>query len=393
MPVFFNWRFNPFTAVFHEAPIVDELHTIEFHTEWNAYGIQLHEAPQFNNPSTVEVIHNITGGATFTEIARTQAPNSGQYRVDYDEETYFATGRLEFNAADDGKPVRVSYDGLGTVVKNRYQLDQVTIIPTNLNVEGDINCTDNILADLDIVSQQKLEGASLKLINEITKISLDNTLSEDSDENLVVEKALKFNFDNIVNNLPFRNFEIITASGTWIRPIDVDFIFYMIWGGGGAGGGCPGTSLPGSGGSGSQLRYGLLAVTGNLAVTIGGGGIGVFGGIGNNGGNTILGPGIVTSVGGGGGNISYGAPGGPAVGGGGGFLISANEGHYGGANTSTSTGGDGGDSLGPGGPGGPSGLVDGSKAGQFGGGGGGSGSSANILTGSNGGPGGILIWS
>lgn len=144
MDIFNNWRFNPFTGVMHSASIVDEIHIIEYHPEWNAYGIQLKEAPLLENPSSVIIQENIVGGITFTEIPKTQPPDSGQYRVDYDAPTYFGTGRIEFNAADDGKEIKISYKGTGTIVKKRYQLDQYSVISTNLHVEGFIETSDDV---------------------------------------------------------------------------------------------------------------------------------------------------------------------------------------------------------------------------------------------------------
>jgi hypothetical protein len=144
--MFENWRFNPFTGVMHAVLIEDESHTIEYHADWNAYGIQLNEAPRLDNPSTVEIVEDVTGGSTFSELPRTQAPAAGQYRVDYDALTYYGTGRVEFAAADVGKAVLVSYYGTGWTVKNRYPMGQTTI-PTQLEVTEDAVIHGNL--DLD----------------------------------------------------------------------------------------------------------------------------------------------------------------------------------------------------------------------------------------------------
>jgi hypothetical protein len=137
MTVFYNWRFQPFTEISYPVELEEE-HTIEWHEEWNSYGIELHESPYLESPSNIDIIEDVTGGITFTEVPRATNPNSGQYRVDYDAETYFGTGRIEFNAADNGKEILVDYKGMGTVVKNRYYLEQYSIISTNLSVSGNI---------------------------------------------------------------------------------------------------------------------------------------------------------------------------------------------------------------------------------------------------------------
>src|SRR4030043_1754532 len=134
--MFENWRLNPFTGIVNAVLIEDEQHTVEYHSDWNAYGIQLNEAPRLDNPSTVEIVEDVTGGSTFSELPRTQAPAASQYRVDYDALTYYGTGRVEFAAADVGKAVLVSYYRTGWTVKNRYPMGQTTI-PTNLEVTED----------------------------------------------------------------------------------------------------------------------------------------------------------------------------------------------------------------------------------------------------------------
>ena len=152
--MFDNWRFNPFTGVTSSVLVENEEQTIEYHSDWNGNGIQLDEAPVFETPSSVVIIENVTGGATFTEVPRTQAPSSGEYRVDYDADGYYGTGRVEFNAADVGKDVLVTYYGNGYVVKNQYQSEQNLTVPMNFNVTGD-----SVLAgDLDVTGDSVLAG-------------------------------------------------------------------------------------------------------------------------------------------------------------------------------------------------------------------------------------------
>ena len=169
--MFENWRFNPFTGTMNAATITDEPHTIEYHADWNAYGIQLDEAPQLDNPSSVSIVEDVSGGDTFSEVPRTQAPEALQYRVDYDALTYYGTGRIEFNAADVGKTVLVSYKGTGWTLKNRYSAGQ-TVIPANLDVtedasiDGDLTLTGdntgkgnlNVAGDADITGALNVDG-------------------------------------------------------------------------------------------------------------------------------------------------------------------------------------------------------------------------------------------
>ena len=72
--------------------------------------------------------------------------------------------------------------------------------------------------------------------------------------------------------------QVFTANGTWIRPTGVDVVFVTLTGGGGGGGGGS-TTDGGGGGGGAQAFYNFpVAVTGDIAVAVGAGGVG---GIGN----------------------------------------------------------------------------------------------------------------
>ncbi len=140
-----NWRFNPFTNVTHDATITDELHTIQYHDDWNAYGIQTNEMPFFENPSSLS-IRKVSDSSLFTEVPRSQAPQPGEYRVDYDGETYFGTGRCEFNIGDNGTDVKVTYQGTGSVIKNRNTLGATTF-PADVVVDGETTLNDAVLID------------------------------------------------------------------------------------------------------------------------------------------------------------------------------------------------------------------------------------------------------
>lgn len=122
----FNYRFNPFTGVFYPADLTEE-HTVQYHVEFNAYGIILDEVPQQNSPST-------TGIAGYTEVPRLTPPSSGQFRVDYQALNHYGMAFVEFNASENGEVVTVEYKGLGSTVKGEYQLNQLTRVNENLEV-------------------------------------------------------------------------------------------------------------------------------------------------------------------------------------------------------------------------------------------------------------------
>ena len=152
IPSFKNWRFNSFSQTYNPVLIIAELHQIQFDEEENAYGVRLFEGVRLDNPSSVIIIENVTGGIAFVEVPRTTPPSSGQFRVDYLAEGFYGTSFVEFNPADNLKMISVTYFGLGTVLQGRYQILQVTVIPTNLRVEGIFEVTDNsnLLGDVSI---------------------------------------------------------------------------------------------------------------------------------------------------------------------------------------------------------------------------------------------------
>lgn len=135
--MFFNWRYNTFENIFYPVNL-EEYHTVQLAPDWNSYGFQLREVPLLENPSSIEIREDVTGGSLWTEVPRSQPPSQGQYRVDYGTVNFFGTGRIEFNPADNGKKFQVNYKGLGTIVKNNYYLDQYSLISTNLRVYGDL---------------------------------------------------------------------------------------------------------------------------------------------------------------------------------------------------------------------------------------------------------------
>lgn len=115
-----NYRHNPFNDV-STAILVDETHIVP---STSPFYVRLNEIPQKNSPSTVAV-KEITGynadgpilGTTFAEVAAN--PAQGQVRLDYstsaDNDENWNTGLLQFNSADAGKVISVSYTATGTL--------------------------------------------------------------------------------------------------------------------------------------------------------------------------------------------------------------------------------------------------------------------------------------
>ena len=120
-----RWRFNPFTVTYQALTIASESHTIEYHAEFNAYGIFCDEAIQFDNPSSVTI-------AGYTEVSRLTTPTGVQFRVDYATDTFYNTGFIEFHSSKNGLTVTVAYKGRGTLLHPTFR----TL--TDYNYAGDV---------------------------------------------------------------------------------------------------------------------------------------------------------------------------------------------------------------------------------------------------------------
>lgn len=124
-----NIRINPFVGSGGATTYVNltETHIIP---SVSPFVIRLNEVPEKRDPSNMRCVYvdDTTGAVTssaLTEVAAT--PAAGQFRPDYstkaDKDDSWNTGLIEFNSADAGKIVQISYTGMGTlaaVQSNKY---------------------------------------------------------------------------------------------------------------------------------------------------------------------------------------------------------------------------------------------------------------------------------
>lgn len=124
-----NIRINPFTGDGGATTYVNltETHIIP---STSPFVVRLNEVPEKQDPSNMKCVwvDSSTGDVTsnaLTEVAAT--PSAGEFRPDYstkaDKDDSWNTGLVEFNSADAGKIVQVSYTGMGTlaaVQSNKY---------------------------------------------------------------------------------------------------------------------------------------------------------------------------------------------------------------------------------------------------------------------------------
>lgn len=122
-----DYRFDPFENTFNIKKIFDERHVIPRNSPFT---IKLIEVPQKTAPTTIQV--KLENGQFFTEVS--EEPAQGQYWPDYLTTEHgvagWNTGTIKFSAADAGKTVLVSYNGMGTLTDERL-LDQVDISVTS----------------------------------------------------------------------------------------------------------------------------------------------------------------------------------------------------------------------------------------------------------------------
>lgn len=118
-------RYDPFTDTFTAYGHGYSGNPVEVHTVPSSapYFVFLNEIPRKDSPSTLTIVEQ--GGPSFTEVSYTTSPGSGQFRAVYGgdgttAESTVGQGTLEFNSADAGKKIEVSYYGLGAIMQNQF---------------------------------------------------------------------------------------------------------------------------------------------------------------------------------------------------------------------------------------------------------------------------------
>lgn len=273
-----RWRRNPFDAnTVNSVLITEEEHIIEFHEEPNAYGFYANEGILFDANDPVVLVQDNTAQTAFTEIPRTIAPSSGQYRVDYDEDGYYNTGFVQCNSSDNGKTVLFTYRGTGTLVHPTFRTLTDYNYAGNVNVEGNATIAGSVVLADDT-------GGTISVSGKRVEDVANPTAATDAVNRQSVLSLLGANV----------GFELLTSSGNWVCPENVTQVIYGAIGGGGGGAAANGVNQGGPGGGGGGAIYGVQSVTpgASYAYTIGaagaGGVVGVSSGNGANGGDTTI---------------------------------------------------------------------------------------------------------
>jgi hypothetical protein len=122
-----DYRYNPFTDTFSPYGYGYSGNPVEVKTipSTSPYWVYLDEIPQKDSPSTVSIAETSPGTTVFTEVSKTTVPAAGQYRVIYGAEPDSTSGSvgqgiIEFNSADAGKAIDISYYGLGSIIQRQF---------------------------------------------------------------------------------------------------------------------------------------------------------------------------------------------------------------------------------------------------------------------------------
>jgi hypothetical protein len=99
-----NKRFDPFAETYDPNTISEEEHTIPASSP---YWIRLKEIPYEESPSSITV-YDVDQDSNMTEVSG--VPGDNEFRIDYK----YKTGYIQFNSADAGHDIKVSYKGLGS---------------------------------------------------------------------------------------------------------------------------------------------------------------------------------------------------------------------------------------------------------------------------------------
>jgi hypothetical protein len=144
MSIFENHRYNSRNNQFNPNDKA-EVYTCVYLENINSYGFILDYVPFFTSAFPFSCTRD-SDSTVFTELARTPgAIGNTEYMVDYANRAGdTGTATVEMNASQVGQTFTVVYKGLGSTVKDRYQLNQLSTIPTSLGVEGDVEIVDSL---------------------------------------------------------------------------------------------------------------------------------------------------------------------------------------------------------------------------------------------------------
>lgn len=137
------YRRDPFTGDFYPRwNEADEVHQATLQESNGRVGFFLNEAPQLRIPS--DFICMLLAdeydeyGTALRENARLDAPDTDEFRVDYDAEDYFGTGFVEVNADLVGSWFLVGYWGLGTPPRWETYYNARVNVGQDSAIEGDL---------------------------------------------------------------------------------------------------------------------------------------------------------------------------------------------------------------------------------------------------------------
>lgn len=162
---FENFRYNAFTGEYNPKLIGYAGNPAEVRVIPNTapYILTLYEKPQENIPSTTSI-------SGFVEVPKTQAPASGQYRVNYDDR---GIGQIQFNKAQAGQTVNIKYYGLGVIAQKQVLEDLMGGLSVKVVEIGSW--------DMDSVSQITVAHG----LSDNTKIRAVQVVIQNDDQNVV----------------------------------------------------------------------------------------------------------------------------------------------------------------------------------------------------------------
>jgi Holliday junction resolvase len=154
-------RYNPFTGLWTPKLIGYGANPTEDRVIPVAapYLVKLYESPQENAPSTTRAVIGVT---ELQEVPITQTPASMQYRVCYDE---LGNGIVEFNSAQAGLTVKLSYYGLGHILQ-KLSLDTRVPASGNTSIAGVKTFTGSI--NIDTTEESNIEISKYDLSSPVS---------------------------------------------------------------------------------------------------------------------------------------------------------------------------------------------------------------------------------